>query len=128
MKENSNVRPLDDIDKAILTELQTNSRMSNVDLASRVELSPPAVHSRIKRLEQLGYILNYTAILDREQLGYDMLCFIGVKLELHQRMHVDSFHQSIQGMPEVLECHFLTGDSDYLLKIAVRNRKHLEEF
>lgn len=128
IKENSTARPLDEIDQIILSELQANSRISNVDLAAKVELSPPAVHGRIKRLEQDGYVQAYTAILNREQLGYDMLCFVGVKLELHQRKHVDQFHETVQTMPEVLECHFMTGDSDYLLKIAVRNRKHLEQF
>ena len=69
---------LDDVDKAILTELQGDSAISNVELARRISLSPPAVHARIKRLEELGYVRQYVAILDREKVGYDMLCVINV--------------------------------------------------
>jgi DNA-binding Lrp family transcriptional regulator len=125
MKEPSK---LDDIDKKILNELQANSRISNVDLAEKVDLSPPAVHTRIKRLEQQGYINQYTAILNREKLGYDMVCFVGVRLELHHKKNVEAFHQALQEMPEVLECHFLTGEHDYLLKVAVQNRQEIEAF
>jgi len=126
MKEYSQM--LDSIDKAILNELQLNSRISNVDLAQRVNLSPPAVHTRIKRLESLGYVSHYTAILDREKVGYEMICFINVTLALHQPQHIDAFREAIQAMPEVLECHFLTGEYDYLLKVAIRSRQELEMF
>lgn len=126
MKEYSQM--LDSIDKAILNELQLNSRISNVDLAQRVNLSPPAVHTRIKRLENLGYVAQYTAILDREKVGYEMICFINVTLALHQSQQIDAFREAIQAMPEVLECHFLTGEYDYLLKVAIRSRQELEIF
>jgi DNA-binding Lrp family transcriptional regulator len=119
---------LDELDKAILQGLQTDGRISNVDLASRVNLSPPAVHARLKRLEQRGYIRQYVALLDREKVGYDMLCFIQVNLQLHQPEQVDNFRQVIQEMPEVLECYHLTGESDYLLKVVVHNRQDLERF
>ncbi len=119
---------LDDLDKAILQVLQTEGRISNVDLASRVNLSPPAVHGRIKRLEQRGYIRQYVALLNGEALGYDIVCFINVSLQLHQFEHMENFREMIQKMPEVLECHYLTGEYDYLLKVVVRNRKELERF
>ena len=119
---------LDELDKIILTVLQTEGRISNVELAGRVNLSPPAIHGRIKRLEQKGLIRQYVTLLDREALGYDMLCFINVSLQLHQFEHVDSFRAAIQNMPEVLECHHLTGEYDYLLKVIVRNRKELQDF
>lgn len=118
----------DDLDKAILQLLQTEGRISNVDLAERVNLSPPAIHARLKRLEQRGYIRQYVALLDREKVGYDMLCFIHVNLQLHQPEQVENFRRVIQDLPEVLECHHLTGEYDYLLKVAVRNRKDLERF
>lgn len=124
----SQIEMVDDVDKAILNILQQEGRISNVELAQRVNLSPPAVHSRLKRLEQNGYIRQYVALLDREQMGYDMLCFINVSLQLHQREHVENFKQRMLEMPQVLECHHLTGEYDYLLKVVVCNRKELEQF
>lgn len=128
MTENSGSKTLDDLDRIILQELQANSRISNVELARQVNLSPPAVHARVRRLEQLGYIAQYTALLDWEKLGYTMLCFIHVQLQMHQLEHVGRFRQAVSQMPEVLECHHVTGEHDYLLKVAIRDRKDLERF
>ena len=119
---------LDDTDKSILTELQADSSISNVELARRISLSPPAIHARIKRLEELGYVRQYAAILDREKVGYDMLCLISVTLETHHMENINLFRDAITQMPEVLECFFVTGEFDYLLKVAVRTRKELERF
>ncbi|MDZ4767775.1 MAG: Lrp/AsnC family transcriptional regulator [Chloroflexota bacterium] len=119
---------LDEMDRAILSELQTDSSISNVELARRVSLSPPAVHARIKQLEELGFVRHYVALLDREKLGYDMLCLINVTLQVHQMDHIESFRRAVSKMPEVLECYFVTGEFDYLLKVAVRTRKELEVF
>lgn len=119
---------LDETDKAILTELQNDSSISNVELARRISLSPPAVHARIKRLEELGYVRQYAAILDREKVGYDMLCVITVTLEVHHMESINMFRDAVTQMPEVLECYFITGEFDYLLKVAVRTRKELERF
>jgi Lrp/AsnC family transcriptional regulator, leucine-responsive regulatory protein len=128
MKDYSLDRDIDDLDKSILQELQADSAISNVELARRISLSPPAVHARIKRLEELGYIRQYVALLDREKLGYDLLCIISVTLQVHQMGTIDTFRDAVQKMPEVLECHFVTGEFDYLLKVAVRSRKELELF
>lgn len=117
---------LDELDRQILTELQRDARQANAELARRLSLSPPAVHARIKRLEEQGYVRGYTALLDRERLGFDMLCFIQISLQLHQIEQVNHFRTTIQQIPEVLECHHVTGEYDYLLKIAVRNRQELE--
>ncbi|MBE7472748.1 MAG: Lrp/AsnC family transcriptional regulator [Anaerolineae bacterium] len=128
MIQYSSNNTLDDLDKAILQLLQTAGRISNVELANQINLSPPAIHARLKRLEQRGYIRQYVALLDREKFGYDMLCFIEVSLQLHQSEQVENFRQLMQQMPEVLECHHVTGEYDYLLKIVVRNRAELERF
>jgi len=117
---------LDELDRQILTELQRDARLANAELARRLNLSPPAVHARIRRLEEQGYVRGYTALLDRERLGFDMLCFIQIALQLHQIEQVNQFRATIQQLPEVLECHHVTGEYDYLLKIAVRNRQELE--
>lgn len=119
-------KEIDNLDKEILRQLQEDGAVSNAELARRISLSPPAVHARIKRLEELGFIKQYMALLNREKLGYDMLCMVNVTLQLHQPEQIDSFHEAIKAMPEVLECYFLTGDHDYLLKVIVRNRKELE--
>jgi len=79
-------------------------------------------------LEQLGYIRQYVALIDREKMGYDMLCFITVSLQIHQPEIVQQFREAITRMPEVLECHHVTGDYDYILKVAVRNRQDLQRF
>ena len=116
------------LDAAILRELQSDGRISNVELARRVHLSPPATHARVKRLEKEGYIRQYGATLDREKAGFDLLCFIQITLQVHQPQQVEKFRTLIRQMPEVLECHHITGEYDYLLKVALRNRKDLERF
>lgn len=118
----------DDIDRAILQTLQENGRISNADLARRVNLSPPAVHARVRRLEEQGLIRRYVALLDREAVGYDMLCLISVRLERHQRRDIDRLRSAVQEMPEVLECYHVTGEFDFLLKVVMRNRQELERF
>ena len=117
---------IDDYDRAILEALQQEGRIANAELARRLNLSPPAIHARLRRLEETGLIARYAALLDREKLGFDLLCFINVSLQRHTREHVDVFRDRIRGLPNVLECHHVTGEYDYLLKVVVRNRKELE--
>jgi DNA-binding Lrp family transcriptional regulator len=119
---------LDDVDVAIVRLLQADGRMSNAEIARRVQLSPPAVHARVKRLEDSGVVRGYTAVLDRELTGFDMVCFISVSLQLHQFEAVERFRELVQEMPEVLECHHITGEFDYLLKAVFRNRRELQRF
>ncbi|MDJ0839483.1 MAG: Lrp/AsnC family transcriptional regulator [Acidobacteriota bacterium] len=119
---------LDDIDRAVLDLLQTNCRISNADISRRVHLSPPAVHARIRRLEESGLITRYVGLLDRERAGFDMMCFVHIGLQLHQADQVQAVRDAFTALPEVLECYHLTGEFDYLLKIVVRNRKELERF
>ena len=119
---------LDPTDKAILDILQAEGRISNAELARRVNLSPPATHARLRRLEEQGLICGYAALLDREKAGFDMLCFVQISLQLHQPEQVEAVRAAIRGMPEVLECHHVTGEYDYLLKVVIHNRKDLERF
>ncbi len=128
MINSSQQMDLDDMDVQVLRELQADGRISNVELARRVNLSPPATHARIKRLQQQGYIKAAVAILDREKLGFDLLCFIQISLQMHQLEQVERFRQAVRQMPEVLECYHLTGEYDYLLKVVIRNRQDLERF
>lgn len=119
---------LDNTDKAALRILQDDGRLSNVDLARQIDLSPPATHARLRRLERDGYIRRYAAILDREKAGFDLLCFVHISLQMHGVEQLERFRESVREMPEVLECHHITGEYDYLLKVVLRNRKDLERF
>ena len=121
-------RELDALDVAILRELQADGRLSNLDLARRVGLSPPATHARVRRLERTGVIARYVALLDTEAAGFDLVCYIHVGLRGHARAEVDRFREVICDVPEVLECHHVTGEYDYLLRVALRNRRELERF
>jgi DNA-binding Lrp family transcriptional regulator len=116
------------LDIAILRELQDDGRISNVELARRINLSPPATHARIKRLEEQGLIRQYVALLDPVRVGYDMMCFVSISLQLHQSEELEAMRRRISQMPEVLECFHVTGEFDYLLKIVVRNRQELQHF
>jgi len=122
------IMELDEIDMQVLRELQADGRISNVELARRVNLSPPATHARIKRLQQQGFIKTAAVILDRARLGFDLLCFIQISLQMHQLEQVERFREAVRQMPEVLECYHLTGEYDYLLKVVIRNRQDLERF
>ena len=128
MTEYSKMGSLDEIDRLILQALQENGRISNADLARQTNLSPPAIHARLRRLEQQGFIQRYVALVDRESVGYDMLCFINVAIQAHQPEAIAKFRDALRQMPEVLECHHVTGEYDYLLKVVIRNRKDLERF
>lgn len=119
---------LDDMDRALLAYLQNDARITNTELARRVNLSPPGLQKRVKKLEEQGIIERYSTILNREAMGYEMLVFVDVSLLRHDPEIVVEFREWANGVPEVLECHHVTGNSDYLLKVLVRNRKHLESF
>jgi DNA-binding Lrp family transcriptional regulator len=123
-----NYSSLDSTDTIIIDYLQTNSKISIAELARHVNLSAPAVHARIKRLEETGVICGYTTVINREALGYDMLCFVQVSLQTHNPDTVLAFRQRIADIPEVLECHQLIGDIDYLLKVVIRNKGDLQRF
>jgi DNA-binding Lrp family transcriptional regulator len=119
---------LDEKDLALLESLQADARITNTELARRVDLSPPGLQRRIRKLEESGVIEQYVTLVNREALGFDMLCFVQVTLQRHEPEAVRGFKEVVQAMPEVLECYHITGEYDYLLKVAVRNRKHLEAF
>ncbi|MGI2326842.1 Lrp/AsnC family transcriptional regulator [Planococcus sp. YIM B11945] len=119
---------LDKTDIAILDILQRQADLSNIEIAKRVSLSSPAVHARIKRLETEGYIQRQVAILDPEKLGFDLLCFVFISTTIHQAEELTVLESALEAMPEVLECQCLTGEYDYLLKVANKDRKELQAF
>lgn len=120
-------KSLDHLDKLILDILQKDGQLSNAEIARRVNLSPPATHSRIKQLEKHGFIDRHVAILNQEKLGFDLLCFVHVKMSAHYREQLEDFERSVGLMDGVLECHQIAGQYDYLLKVVTRDRKELQK-
>jgi len=112
---------IDAIDRRILRELTTDGRVSNVELARRVGLSPSACLRRVQELERSGVIKGYRAVIDREALGTGFVAFITVGLSDHSKASQTAFEQSIARAPEVLECHSITGTVEYLLRVEVAN-------
>lgn len=118
----------DQLDIAILDELQANGRISVADLARKIHLSQPAVHSRIRRLEREGIIQGYVALVDRESAGYDLLCFIRLTLQPHSHDVFCKAQDTLKALPTVLECYRITGNYDLLLKVVLRDSRELEQF
>ena len=108
--------------------LQDDARVTNAALARTLGLSPPGLQKRVRKLEQQGIIRQYVALLSREALGLDLLCFVNVSLAHHQPDLRRRFRDAMRRMPEVLECHFLTGEVDYVVKLVVANHTELEQF
>ncbi|MBI2379359.1 MAG: leucine-responsive transcriptional regulator Lrp [Gammaproteobacteria bacterium] len=113
------LKQLDRIDRKILRELQLDGRVSNVELARRVGLSPTPCLERVRRLESQGYILGYTAILQPHYLDASLLVFVEIRLTRTSPQIFDDFKAAVVKLPDVLECHLVTGSFDYLLKARV---------
>lgn len=120
---------LDRIDKAILTEMQRNGRISNLELADKVGLSPTPCSRRVKRLEESGLIDRHVTLLNPRALGLNLTAMVGISMDRHTPDRFENFAESIAAMPEVLECLIVTGQSaDFLLKVVVRDMQHYEKF
>ena len=119
---------LDDLDLKILNELQNDGKMSNVDLACIVDISPPSCLRRVKSLEEKGFIRGYNAILNPELLGFKVTVFAYVGLESQAENDLQTFEKYISLFPEVRECHMLIGEVDFLLKIVAKDWDHFQKF
>jgi len=122
------MKPLDEIDRAILRELQTNGRLSNAELAERVGLSSSPCWQRVKRLEENGYIEGYAAVLSQKQLGMPETVILEVSLERHDDEILAKFGRALADFPEVLEAYLTTGEYDYFVKIAIDGTEGYERF
>lgn len=109
---------IDSIDRRILGALQKAGRMSNAELSERVNLSPSACHRRVQRLERDGYIRDYVALLDPRKLGRHTTVFVEITLSGQADDILDAFEKAVARVPDVLECHFMAGSADYLLKVV----------
>lgn len=115
---------LDSIDLEILNLLQDNCKVSLAKIGQQVGLSAPSVIERIKKLEDHGVILGYRAVIDARHVGKDVTAFIGVSVGHPQR--IEPFEQEVGNLPEVLECHHVTGQHTFLLKVKTKNTSTLE--
>ncbi|MCJ2121197.1 Lrp/AsnC ligand binding domain-containing protein [Methylobacterium sp. J-077] len=119
---------LDKLDAKILAILQRDGRVSTVDLAERVRLSPTATSERLKRLTREGFIVSYSARLNPEKIDLGLLVFIEVLLDKTTASIFDRFSQEVQRTPQILECHMVAGGFDYLLKVRVRDMAAYRRF
>jgi len=119
---------LDTIDLRILKELQADSGLSNVELARRVQLSASPCLARVKALQASGVIRQYVALLDAQQLGLKLNVFISISLKQQTRPTLEAFEARICAREEVMECYLMSGDADYLIRVALPDMAALERF
>ncbi len=119
---------IDSTDLRILTELQNDSSLTNIELARRVHLSPSPCLTRVKSLETAGVITRYVALVNPKQLGLTLSVFISISLKEQSKSALAEFEQRIAEHDEVMECYLMTGDSDYLIRVAVTDISALEKF
>lgn len=121
MSADTELPELDTIDLAILRELQNDGRMANVDLAQRCGLSPSSTLERVRRLERCGVIEGYTARIAPRALGHQVVVFVSVNLHEHDQKALLRFEKAVSELPDVLECHHVAGEYDFLLKLLARD-------
>jgi len=119
---------LDAIDLRIFKELQQDGSLSNVELARRVHLSPSPCLARVKALEGAGVIQHYVALANPKALGLDLNVFISISLKEQSKQALAAFEERIAEHDEVMECYLMTGDSDYLIRVALADIATLERF
>lgn len=120
--------PLNKIDLRILSELQRDGSLTNVELAKRVNLSPSPCLARVKALEANGVIDRYVAIANAKKLGLGLNVFISISLKEQSKHALGAFEAHIAEHDEVMECYLMTGDSDYLIRVVVADIEALEQF
>jgi DNA-binding Lrp family transcriptional regulator len=119
---------LDAIDRAILTELQSNARLTNVELAQRVHLSPSACLRRVKQLEEAGVIAQYVALLNPRAVGAQGTSYTIVNLETMGNGQLEAFEQAVRDEPQILDCFYVAGSNDYLIRFTYSDADDLERF
>ena len=128
MRTSTSSLELDAIDRLILGELQRDGRLTNLELAQRVRLSPSACLRRVKVLEERGVIAQYVAILNPRAVGKHGVSFTIINLESVGTAQLSAFEQAVRDQPEVLDCYYVAGSHDYLIRFAYRDAEDLERF
>lgn len=119
---------LDRVDLRILSILQREGRISNIDLSQRVGLSPTPCHRRVHRLEEENVIQSYAALLNPQMLGLGVSVFVQVRLGQQRATALASFENVVATSPEIMECHMVSGECDYLLRVQVRDVSEFKRF
>jgi Lrp/AsnC family leucine-responsive transcriptional regulator len=112
---------LDATDRRLLTVLQREGRITNAELSERVNLSPSACHRRVQRLEEEGYIAHYVALLNTRKIGKPTTVYVEITLQGQADDVLDAFEREVAKVPDILECHLMAGQADYLLKIMAED-------
>jgi Lrp/AsnC family transcriptional regulator, leucine-responsive regulatory protein len=118
---------LDAIDFKILRALQENGRLSNVELADRVGLSPSPCLRRVRLLESKGVIAGYRALVDRKKIGYPLTVMVNVRIRMHETEFEKPFVQAVLAIPEVVACHLVSGNEDILLEVVTNDAESYKE-
>lgn len=119
---------LDEFDLRIVQALRSDGRMSILDLSAAVGLSPTPISRRVRRLERDGIITGYCALIDESALGFGVSVFVSVKLDRQVDDALETFETAVSTFPEVVDCWLMTGDRDYLMRIATRDMREFERF
>lgn len=117
---------MDKLDHRILTELQRDGRLSNVELAGRVHLSESATLRRVRALEEAGVIQGYVALLNAQRTGFPINVFVTITLQRQDQHDLQRFEAAVREVPEVMECYLMTGVADYLLRVSCRDTEDFE--
>jgi Lrp/AsnC family leucine-responsive transcriptional regulator len=126
--EQSTHEPLDRIDRQMLEEVQRDARLTTAELAARVALSPSPCWRRLKRLESAGLIRGYRAQLDADRLGWGVTAFVHIMIERHDTELGAKFEKAVQEVPEIVACHNVSGQYDFLLQVVACDLKSFGEF
>ncbi len=119
---------LDRIDRTLLTALQQDGRATNAELAQIAHLSESACYRRVRALEQQGVITGYAAKVDPKAIGLGLTVFVSISLSGQSKPILDAFEAAVRDVPEIIECHLMTGDADYLIRLVVADVDDLERF
>jgi Lrp/AsnC family leucine-responsive transcriptional regulator len=119
---------LDSVDRALLEVLQQEGRITNAELATRVQLSPSACLRRVRALEERGAIEGYRAVLAPRRIGLGLTVFVEIKLERHSTNQAASFEEAFAAMPEIVAAHIVSGDADFLLEVVVPDLEAYQQF
>jgi DNA-binding Lrp family transcriptional regulator len=119
---------LDEVNKQILSIIQDDGSITNSELSKRIGLAPASTLERVKKLEKTGVIKKYVALLDSEKIGKDVLAFVEISMNEYSSAAIKLFSREISKIPEVLDCHHISGEKDFLLKVVTDSIKNYETF
>ncbi len=126
--ENLSIIRLDATDISIIKQLQLNTRITNKELAAQLDMTTTPIYERVKRLEKIGVIQKYVAIINADKVGKGLTALCMVRLEKHTKDKLAAFEKHVANIPEIVECYHLAGQYDYHLKILVKDMNSFQDF